>query len=137
MDNLSETLAARQDELEQLRRELARREARIEQLETELKVRARWDEDLRLAAENLDAQQLARDREIAELRRSQESLREALEWRGENEKSLRETERRLEDDIRALQGQLVALEQTRLWRIGQRYWRLKAGVRRALRRDGR
>ena len=144
MDNLSETLAARQHELENLRRELSRREARIEALETEAKVRSRWDEDLRLAAENLDAKLLRRDREIAELRRSQQSLLEALEWRRENEeslreteKSLRETEQRLEEDIKALQGQLAALEQTRLWRIGQRYWRFKDAVRGGLRREGR
>jgi chromosome segregation ATPase len=147
MDDLSETLAARQDELDQLRRELAR----LERLETELKVRSRWDEDLRLTAENLDARLLRRDEElaarerelaareaeIAELRRIQEGLLQEVEWRRGNEESLRETERRLGKDIDALQGRIAAIEETRLWRLGQRYWGFRDGVRNALRRSAR
>jgi chromosome segregation ATPase len=123
----------------------------IEEREVELKVRSRWEEDLRLTAENLDARMLRRDEqlaackrelaareaEIAELRRIQEALIEERDWRRSNEESLRETERRLGQDIEALQGQLAALEQTRLWRLGQRYRRLKDGIRGALRRGAR
>jgi len=141
-DDLGETPAARDGE--QLRRELARREGRIKALEAELKVRTRWDGDLRLTAENLDARLLRRDREIAarddeiaELRRIQHALLEELDWRRKNEESLRATERRLGQDIAHLQGRLAAIEQTRLWRLGQRYWAFKDAVRRRLPRNGR
>jgi chromosome segregation ATPase len=137
MDDLRETLAAQQSELEQLRLELARREGHIDALEAQLKVRSRWDEDLRQTAENLDAQLLQRDKEIAELRRIEESLREELKWRRETEESLRQTEESLGRDIDALQRRLATIEATRVWRLGQQYWLLKDAVRRALGRDAR
>jgi chromosome segregation ATPase len=139
IDDLRETLAAQQSELERLRIELARREGHIEALEAQLKVRVRWDEDLRQTAENLDAQLLARDSEIAELRRGEQSLREEVKWRRETEEALREsllqTEEALGGVIDSLQQRLATVETTRLWRWGQRYWHLKAAVREALRRD--
>jgi chromosome segregation ATPase len=139
IDDLRETLAAKQRELERLRIELARREGHIEALEAQLKVRVRWDEDLRQTAENLDAQLLARDSENAELRRGEQSLREEVKWRRETEEALREsllqTEEALGGVIDSLQQRLATVETTRLWRWGQRYWHLKAAVREALRRD--
>jgi chromosome segregation ATPase len=139
IDDLRETLAAQQRELERLRIELARREGHIEALEAQLKVRVRWDEDLRQTAENLDARLLARDSEIAELRRGEQSLREEVKWRRETEEALREsllqTEEALGGVINSLQQRLATVETTRLWRWGQRYWHLKAAVRQALRRD--
>jgi chromosome segregation ATPase len=139
--DLRQALAAQERELEYLRLELARRSGHIDALETQLKVRSRWDEDLRQVAENLDAQLLARDDEIAELRRIEETLREELEWRRETEQSLRETEQYLrqteevlQHDVESLHQQIAAIESTRLWRVGQRYWSLKAFVRRAIRR---
>jgi chromosome segregation ATPase len=137
MDDLRETVASQKRELEQLRLELARREGHIDALETQLKVRSRWDEDLRQTAENLDGQLLERDEEIAELRRKEHTLREELEWRRETEKSLRETEERLLRDIEHLQGRLAAVETTRLWRLGQRYWGVKAAARRVFRGGAR
>jgi chromosome segregation ATPase len=137
MDDLRETLAAQQSELEQLRLELARREGHIDALEAQLKVRSRWDEDLRQTAENLDAQLLERDKEIAELRRIEQSLREELTWRRETEESLRQTEESLRRDIDDLQRRLATIEATRVWRLGQRYWHLKDAVRKAVGRDAR
>jgi chromosome segregation ATPase len=121
-------------ELEQLRLELERRAGKIEALETQLKVRSRWDEDLRQVAENLDARLLARDEDIAELRRVEEYLRKELAWRQQNEESLRRTEEYLNQVVESLQQRIGAIERTRLWRVGQRYWSLKAGIRTALRR---
>ena len=139
IDDLRETLAAQQRELERLRIELARREGDIEALEAQLKVRVRWDEDLRQTAENLDSQLLARDSEIAELRRGEQSLREEIKWRRETEEALREsllqTEEALGGVIDCLRQRLATVETTRLWRWGQRYWHLKAAVREVLRRD--
>jgi septal ring factor EnvC (AmiA/AmiB activator) len=142
MDELHDTLAAQRDELEQLHLELERRAGRIKVLETQLKVRSRWDEDLRQVAENLDAQLLARDKEllardeeIAELRRAEDYLRKELAWRQQNEESLRRTEEYLSQVVESLQERIAAIEGTRLWRVGQRYWSLKAGVRTALRRN--
>ena len=139
IDDLRETLAAQQRELERLRIELARREGDIEALEAQLKVRVRWDEDLRQTAENLDSQLLARDSEIAELRRGEQSLREEVKWRRETEEALREsllqTEEALGGVINSLQQRLATVGTTRLWRWGQRYWHVKAAVREALRRD--
>lgn len=144
MDDLRETLAAQQSELEQLRLELERREGHIDALEAQLKVRSRWDEDLRQTAENLDAQLLhrdtqllERDKEIAELRRIQQYLRDELKWRRENEESLRQTEESLGRDIDDLQRRLATIEATRVWRLGQRYWLLKDAVRKAVGRDAR
>ena len=139
IDDLRETLAVQQRELERLRIELARREGHIEALEAQLKVRVRWDEDLRQTAENLDAHLLARDSEIAELRRGEQSLREEIKWRRETEEALREsllqTEEALGGVIDSLHQRLATVETTRLWRWGQRYWHVKAAVREALRRD--
>jgi len=142
IDDLRETLAVQQRELERLRIELARREGHIEALEAQLKVRVRWDEDLRQTAENLDAHLLARDSEIAELRRGEQSLREEIKWRRETEEaeealreSLLQTEEALGGVIDSLQQRLATVETTRLWRWGQRYWHLKAAVREVLRRD--
>lgn len=144
MDELHDTLAAQRHELEQLRLELERGAGRIKVLETQLKVRSRWDEDLRQVAENLDARLLERDKQIAELRRVEDYLREELAWRRENEESLRRTEESLRQGenylnevVDSLQQQIAAIEGTRLWRVGTRYWSLKAGVRRALRRGQR
>jgi chromosome segregation ATPase len=117
--------------------EVERQRALIETLETELKVRSRWDEDLRLTAENLDARLLGRDREITKLRGIQQALLEELEWRRKNEESLRETEERLGHDIQHLQQQLATIEQTRLWRLGRSYWRFKERLRGALPRQTR
>jgi chromosome segregation ATPase len=139
--------AEEQRELEQLRRELERREAHIEALETELEVRSRWDEDLRLVAENLDAQLLGRDEGIAELRRIEQTLREEVEWRRQTEESLRESVEHLQHSVKShkevieglqqqvedLQERLATIEATRLWRWGQRYWTWKAAVRNAVR----
>jgi chromosome segregation ATPase len=139
MDDLREALAAQQSEFEQLRIELARREGHIDALEAQLKVRLRWDEDLRQTAENLDAQLLERDQEIGELRRVEQSLREEVKRQRETEESLRESLRQTEEALGGvtdrLQQRLETVETTRLWRWGQRYWHLKAAVRRALRRD--
>jgi chromosome segregation ATPase len=135
MDDLRETLIKKQSEFEQLRIELARREGHIDALEAQLKVRLRWDEDLRQTAENLDAQLLERDQEIAELRRIEQSLREEVKWRRETEESLRESLRQTEEALGGVTDRLQTVETTRLWRWGQRYWHLKAAVRRALRRD--
>jgi DNA repair exonuclease SbcCD ATPase subunit len=136
--------AEEESELEQLRLELARREGHIDALEAELKVRSRWDEDLRLVAENLDAQMLGRDEEIAELRRIEQSLREEVEWRRQTEESLQESLRQseeahrrviegLQQQVEDLQERLATIEATRLWRWGQRYWTWKAAVRNAVR----
>ena len=137
MDEHHDTLATQRGELEQLRLELERQAGHIEALETQLKVRSRWDEDLRQVAENLDARLLAPDEEIAELRRVEEYLRKELAWRQQNEESLRRTEEYLNQVVASLQQRIATIERTRLWRVGQRYWSLKAGVRRALRRDSR
>jgi chromosome segregation ATPase len=134
MDDHRETLATQQRELEELRLEVARREGHIDALEAQLKVRSRWDEDLRQTAENLDGQLLERDNEIAELRRMEQSLREEVEWRREIEKSLREEVEWRRETEESLERRLAAIETTRLWRVGQRYWLLKDTVRRALRR---
>lgn len=143
MDDHRKTLATQHRELEELRLEAERREGHIHALEVQLKVRSRWDEDLRQTAENLDGQLLRRDNEIAELRRMEQSLREEVEWRREIEKSLREevewrreTEKSIREGIDGLERRLAAIETTRLWRLGQRYWLLKDTVRRrAHRRD--
>jgi hypothetical protein len=69
-----------------------------------------------------------------------------VKWRRENEESLRESEESLRESLRqteealggvidSLQQRLAGVETTRLWRWGQRYWHLKAAVRRALRRN--
>jgi chromosome segregation ATPase len=137
-DHLHETLAVQQSELEQLRLELARRDGHIDALEAQVKVRSGWDEDLRQTAANLDAQLLERDKEIAQLRRIEQSLREEVEWRRETEDSLRQslkdTEESLGQAVERLQRRLATVETTRLWRVGTGYWRLKDAVRRALRR---
>lgn len=127
LDGLHRTLAEQRSELEQLRLDVARREDHIRTLKVQLKVRSRWDEDLRQTAENLDAKLLARDQQIAELHRREQSLRDEVGWRRAKEKSL-------QDAVDDLSRRLATVESTRLWRAGQAYWRLKDAVRRALRR---
>ncbi len=128
--DLQDAIAAQRLELEDLRLELVRRRGYLEALQTQLDVREASDVELRQVIHGLEEQLLERDEEIAALRRE-------IEWRIQTEDSLRRGEKSLRGAVKALEEKvavIAAIEQTRLWRLGQRYWWLKQSIRQARKR---
>jgi hypothetical protein len=125
-----DAIAAQRLEIESLRLELVRRRGYSEALQTQLDVREASDVELREVIHGLEEQLLERDEEIAALRRE-------IEWRIQTEDSLRRGEESLRGAVKALEEKvavIAAIEQTRLWRLGQRYWWLKQSIRQTLKR---
>ena len=118
--DLRDAIAAQRLELEYLRLELVRRRGHLDALHIQLDVRAASDFELRQVIQGLEEQLLERDEEIA-------ALRAEIEWRMQTENSLGRA-------VDALEEKVAAVEPTRLWRLGQRYWSLKQSIRQALRR---
>jgi hypothetical protein len=128
--DLQDAIAAQRLEIESLRLELVRRRGYSEALQTQLDVREASDVELRQVIHGLEEQLLERDEEIAALRRE-------IEWRIQTEDSLRRAEESLRGAVKALEEKvavIAAIEQTRLWRLGQRYWWLKQSIRQTLKR---
>ncbi len=128
--DLQDAIAAQRLELEDLRLELVRRRGYLEALQTQLDVQAASDAELRDVIRGLEEQLLERDEEIAALRRE-------IESRIQTEETLRRGEDSLRRAVQAHQDKfavIAAVEQTRLWRLGQRYWWLKESIRQALKR---
>ena len=119
-DDLREAVAAQRVELDHLRLELARRRGQVEALKGQLDVQAMMDAELRDVIHGVEEQLLERDAEIA-------SLRADLMRRLDAEDCLQRA-------VDALEDKVAAVETTRLWRLGQRYWSLKRSIGRALRR---
>ena len=119
-EDLRDAIAAQRLELEYLRLELARRRGYLDALHIQLDVRAASDVELRQVIQGLEEQLLERDEEIA-------ALRAETEWRMQTEDSLGRA-------VDALEEKVAAVEPTRLWRLGQRYWSLKRSIRQALKR---
>jgi hypothetical protein len=119
-EDLRDAIAAQRLELEYLRLELARRRGYLDALHIQLDVRAASDVELRQVIQGLEEQLLERDEEIA-------ALRAETEWRMQTEDSLGRA-------VDALEEKVAAVEPTRLWRLGQRYWSLKQSIRQALKR---
>ena len=116
--DLQEAVATQRLELDHLRLELERRRGQIEAVQAQLDVRAMSDAELRDVLHDLQEQLLERDDEIA-------TLRADLERRLDAEDCLQRA-------VDALEEKLAAVEPTRLWRLGQRYWSLKRSIRGAL-----
>src|SRR5437588_3169216 len=116
--DLREAVATQRLELDHLRLELARRRGQLEAVQLQLDVRARSEEELRQVTHGLEEQLLERDDEIA-------SLRGDLVRRLDAEDCLQRA-------VDGLEEKLAAVESTRLWRLGQRYWSLKRSIRGAL-----
>jgi hypothetical protein len=116
--DLQETVAAQWAELDHLRLELARRRGQVEALKGQLDVQAMMDDELRDVIDDLEEQLLERDEEIA-------SLRADLMRRLDAEDCLQR-------GLDALEDKVAAVETTRLWRLGQRYWSLKRSIGSAL-----
>jgi len=108
--------AAQRLEIESLRLELERRRGYSEALQTQLDVQTASDAELRDVIRGLEEQLLERDEEIAALRRGEDSLRRLVEAQQEKFSAI------------------AAVEQTRLWRLGRRYWWLKQSIRQTLMR---
>ena len=117
-------------ELEDLRLELARARGQIEELRVQLEVRSLEPTDLREVAQNLEQQLVERDEELEKLRAA---VREGDVWRREMEAATQATEESFARGIEALRAELELVRSTRLWRVGERYWDLKARLRRMLR----
>jgi hypothetical protein len=113
-EDLGEAVAAQRAELDHLRLELARRRGQVEALKGQLDVQAVSDDEVRAVIHDLDEQLLERDDEIA-------SLRADLMRRLDAEDCLQRA-------VDALEDKLAAVETTRLWRLGQRYWSLKRSI---------
>jgi hypothetical protein len=117
-EDLWEAVAAQRAELDHLRLELARRRGQVEALKGQLDVQAMSDDEVRDLIHDLEEQLLERDDEIA-------SLRADLMRRLDAEDCLRRA-------VDALEDKVAAVETTRLWRLGQRYWSFKRSLRRGL-----
>jgi chromosome segregation ATPase len=120
---------AQRRELEDLRLELARARGQIEELRVQLEVRSLEPTDLREVAQNLEQQLVERDEELEKLRAA---VREGDAWRREMEAARQATEESFARGIEALRAELELVKSTRLWRVGERYWDLKASVRQVL-----
>jgi chromosome segregation ATPase len=121
---------AQQRELEHLRLELARAHGHIEELRTQLEVRSLEPTELREIALNLEQQLVERDAELAKLRKE---LSEGDKWRRETEGEvlrLENARREAEEWSVTLRKELDQIKSTWLWSTGQRYWALKARLRR-------
>ena len=118
---------SQQRELEDLRLELARARGQIEELRVQLEVRSLEPTDLREVAQNLEQQLVERDEELEKLRAA---VREGDVWRREMEAATQATEESFARGIEALRAELELVRSTRLWRVGERYWDLKARLRR-------
>jgi hypothetical protein len=127
--NIRERPAIREQRLEiaHLRRELERAKSRTADLRSQVEAHAGWQREREELVTSFERHLLDRDEELKraydenEWRRATESaLRKELQWLREKEEEAR--------------TQLESIRQTRLWRLGVRYWglrdRLRGGVRR-------
>lgn len=124
-------------ELEQLQQEIARLRGYIEALQTQLKVESLRSDERRVTIELLSGQLLERDEEIA-------TLRDECAWRRSTDESAQNEVQAAQNEIRWLRNQLddlrhedAVIKETRLWRLGQRYWSLKKRTSGMLRRAPR
>ena len=121
-----DVVEAQRRELDHLRLELARARGHIESLMAQVEVRALEPDALREVAANLEQQLIERDEELEELR---QALLEGGKWVRETDAAREETERAQREAIESLQGELAEIRATRVWRVGRRYWALKARLR--------
>jgi hypothetical protein len=129
-------------EIAHLRRELERAKGRIDDLQAQVDAHAGWERERDELLANLEAQLLERDEELKraweenEWRRGVEStLREETNALREQTDALREETKWLQENEAGLNAQLESMMQTRLWRLGTRYWSLRDGLRGRFRRS--
>jgi chromosome segregation ATPase len=135
LDSLQQQLEAQRRELDHLRLELARKSGYAEALQAQIAVQTFWDEDLRIAVEDLQAQLVERDQEL-------EALRAEVEWRRGTELALREEVEAVRaevEPVRAevewrrevagdLQENLRQIKASRTWRWREAYRTLKRSL---------
>jgi hypothetical protein len=117
--DLPDVAQGQRRELEHLRLELARARGQIEAFRVELAIRSTAKDDTQDVIVSLEEQLTERDRELQKLRKE---LYEGAVWRTETEASLTR-------GIEILKEELTLIKSTRLWRVGQGYWTLKARLR--------
>jgi chromosome segregation ATPase len=118
IESLRRRLDAQRRELGRLQLELARKTGYAEALQAQINVQTFWDEDLRLALDDVQNQLAERDEEI-------EALRGENEWRRGTEAALRAEVEWRREVVEDLQENLRQVKAARSWRWGQRYRRLK------------
>jgi hypothetical protein len=111
-------------EIANLRRELERAKGRIADLRSQVEAHAGWQRERDEFVTVFEDKLLDRD---AELKRAYDEN----EWRRGTELALRKENQWL----REAHTQLESMQQTRLWRLGERYWALRDRVRGGLRRQ--
>jgi chromosome segregation ATPase len=135
LEPLRQQLDVQRRELDDLRLELARKSGYAEALQAQINVQTFWDEDLRVAVEDLQTQLVERDQEL-------EALRAEVEWRRGTELALREEVEAVREEgeaVRAevewrrevagdLQENLRQIRASRTWRWREAYQTLKRSL---------
>jgi hypothetical protein len=111
-------------EIANLRRELERAKGRIADLRAQVEAHAGWHRERDEFVTGFEEVLLDRD---VELKRAYDEN----EWRRGTESALRKENEWLQE----ARAQLESMQQTRLWRLGERYWALRDRVRGSVRRQ--
>jgi O-antigen biosynthesis protein len=129
-----EASSRREQQLEDLlldaNTQLLRRDEELQRIHTELEggIRRR-DEEAQQFRHNLEEAQ----REIQWLQGNLEQAQREIQWlQGNLEESQHEVQW-LQANLEEAQRSLTTMEATRVWQLGQRYWRIRAGVGRLTR----
>jgi hypothetical protein len=115
-------------EIAHLRRELERAKGRIDALYAQVEAHTGWERERDELLANLEEQLLERDQDLR-------AALEENEWRRSVESDLRAENEWLRGKEEAARQELQSVRQTRLWRMGTRYWSVKDTVRDTLRRS--
>ena len=134
--NADDPLVQQKREIAHLRRELERSRGRADVLQQQLESQAGWENEREELLATLEVQLAKRDEELQrawqenEWRQSVElASRNEIAWVREQQEVLTREVEWLREQNDVLNRQIESIQQTRLWRMGSRYWTLKGRMR--------